>query len=65
MLNIYEVVMYMQRLHCFCNITTHSQMMAQEQAESTKEPINYGRFIYHFPPDTIKSMRRKDTYKNM
>ena len=29
-------------------------MMAQDQAESTREPINYGRFINHFLPDIIK-----------
>ena len=28
------------------------------QAECTKEPVNYGRFINQFPPDNIKSMQQ-------
>ena len=32
-------------------------MMAQDRAKSSRESINYGRFINEFPPDTIKSMR--------
>ena len=31
-------------------------MMAQDLVESTKEPINHGKFINQFPPDTIKSI---------
>ena len=30
-------------------------MMAQNQAESTREPINYRRFINQLPPDIIIS----------
>ena len=32
-------------------------MVHWDQAESTREPINYGRFIYKFPLDTIKSIQ--------
>ena len=32
--------------------------MAQDQAEITREPIDYGRFINQFPPNTLKSMQR-------
>ena len=32
-------------------------MMAQDRAESTREPINHRIFTDLFPPDTIKSMR--------
>ena len=35
-------------------------MMAQDRAESIREPINYGSFINQFPPDIIKSMRRHE-----
>ena len=31
-------------------------MMAQDQAESTRELINHGRFINQFPLDIIKLM---------
>ena len=31
--------------------------MVQDWAESTREIINYGRFIRQFPPDIIKSIR--------
>ena len=34
----------------------HSLMMAQDRAESTREPINYGRFINQFRPDIITSI---------
>ena len=36
--NSYKVVMYMQRLHHFCNTHTPDE-------ESTRETINYGRSI--------------------
>ena len=35
-------------------------MMARDRPESTWEPINYGRFITRFPPDTINWMRGLD-----
>ena len=33
-------------------------MMTQSRAESTWEINNYGRYIYQFPPNTIKSIRQ-------
>ena len=39
----YKVVMYLQKLHHFCN--TSSLMMAQGLAENTWEISNYRRFI--------------------
>ena len=56
MLNTYKVVMYMERSYHFDNIHT-PLMMAQDWAESSREPINYGRFINQFLPDAIKSMQ--------
>ena len=53
----YKVVMYMQKLHHFCNTLP---MMAQDWAESTKETINYGRFINQFPLNIIRSIRQLD-----
>ena len=52
----YKVVMYMQRLHQFCN--TQTPMTAQDWAESTREIINYGRFINQFAPNIIKLIRQ-------
>ena len=41
-------------------------MIAQDQAESTKVTISYGRFINQFLQDTMKSMRQlQKTYKNV
>ena len=42
-------------------------MMAQDRAENTREPINYGRFINQFLSDIIKLdvVTRKDKYKNV
>ena len=33
-------------------------MIAQDRAESTREPINYGSFINQFSLDTVKLMCR-------
>ena len=33
-------------------------MMAQDRIESTRELINYGRFINQFPSDIIKSIQQ-------
>ena len=32
-------------------------MMAQDEAESPREPINYGRFIKQFQSDIMTSIR--------
>ena len=32
-------------------------MIAQSQAESTRDTYNYGQYINQFPPDTIKAIR--------
>ena len=32
-------------------------MMAQSQAESTKDTYNYGQYINQFPPNTMKVIR--------
>ena len=42
-------------------------MMAQDQAESTREPVNYRKFINQFLPNTIKinAVTQKDKYKNV
>ena len=42
-------------------------MMAEDRAETTREPINYGRFMNQFPPDTINSdaATRKDKCKSL
>ena len=42
-------------------------MIAQDQAASTREPINYGRFINQFLQDTIKFdvVTQKDKYENV
>ena len=33
-------------------------MMVQDEAESTREPINYGRFINRFQPDIKTSIQQ-------
>ena len=55
MLNSNKAVMYIQRLHRFCNIHP-TLMMAHNRTESIREPINHGRFINQFQLDTIKSI---------
>ena len=32
-------------------------MMAQSQAESTRDTYNYGQYLNQFPPNTIKVIR--------
>ena len=51
----YKLVMYIQKLHHFCNT---SLMMAQSWAERTWEITNYGRFINQFPPNIDRSIRQ-------
>ena len=34
--------------------------MAQSRAESTWEINNYGRYINHFPPNTIRSIQQHE-----
>ena len=50
----YKVVMYIQKLHCFCN--TSSPDDGQSWAESTWEINNYGKYINQFTLNTIKSI---------
>ena len=33
-------------------------MIAQSQAESTRDTYNYGQYINQFPPNTIKAIRQ-------
>ena len=51
-LNSYKVVMYVERLCCFCN--THTP----DKAKRTREPINYGRFINQFRLDIITLLQQ-------
>ena len=37
-------------------------MMTQDQAESTKEPINHGKIIKQFLLDIVKSMQQLERY---
>ena len=53
----YKVVMYIQKLHHFCN-RSPPLMMAQSQAESTWKINNYGRYINQFPPNIMKSIQQ-------
>ena len=52
----YKVVMYIPKLHHFCN--TSPLMMTRSRAESTWEINNYGTFIHQFSPNIIKSIRQ-------
>ena len=58
MLSSYKVLMYVQRLYRFNNIPLLHLMMVQDQAKSTKAPINYGIFIDQFRPDIITEIRQ-------
>ena len=68
-LNIYiYIYIYNLVINVHAKITSVLQytplMMLQDQIESIKKPINYGRFIDQFLPDTIKfiwRLERKNT----
>ena len=50
----YKVVMYIQKLHRFCN--TSSPVDGPKSAESIWDINNYGKYINQFPPNTMKSI---------
>ena len=52
----YKVVMYIQKLHHFCN--TSSPVDGPNLGRSTWEITNFGRFINQFSPNIIRSTRQ-------
>ena len=56
----YKVVMYIQKLHHFCN--TSSPDDGPKSGRKYLEITNYGRFINQFPPNIIRSIRQFERF---